>query len=250
MQNTDFCLPRWTAADHAALLEYLKQLADPDLLRFHQRLVPNVENLLGVRVPVLRKLAKEIAKGELRSYFSLVERTCYEEVMLYGMVLGLAKLDLDTLCGELDRFVPMIDNWAVCDTCCAGLKTAKKHPEEMLRYLQKYLYSEREFELRFGVVMLMDYYLDDTHIDMVLERYGAIRHPGYYVKMAVAWGLSLCLVKYRDKTLLFLESGTLDGFTYQKVLQKAIESDRISPADKELFRGMKRKKGLDTADGS
>lgn len=242
MQNTDFCLPRWTAADHAALLEYLKQLADPDFLRFHQRLVPGAENLLGVRIPVLRGLAKEIAKGELRSYFSLAEQTCYEEVMLYGMVLGLAKLDFDTLCGELDRFVPMIDNWAVCDTCCAGLKAAKKHPEEMLRYLQKYLASEREFELRFGVVMLMDYYLDDAHIDMVLERYGAIRHPGYYVKMAVAWGLSLCLVKYRDKTLRFLESGTLDGFTYQKTLQKAIESDRISPADKELFCGMKRKK--------
>lgn len=245
MQNTDFCLSDWTAEDYERLKKHLKELADPSYLSFHQKLVPGVENLLGIRIPVLRGLAKEIAKGGTdgcHSYFALTENTCYEEVMLYGMVIGLARLDLSALCRELDRFVPLIDNWAVCDTCCAGLKAAKKYPEKMLAYLQKYLCSEQEFELRFALVMLMDYYIDDRHIDLVLDKFGAVRHPGYYVKMAAAWGLSVCLVKYRDRTLEFLKQCGLDDFTYNKTLQKAIESDRISKEDKELFRSMKRQK--------
>lgn len=242
MNRTEWMLSHWTEVDYIALKQHLKALADPEFLAFHQRLVPNADNLLGIRIPVLRKLAKEIAKGEPCSYFPLVGQEYYEEVMLYGILLGVAKLDFSTLLRELDRFVPMIDNWAVCDTAVAGLKLTKKHPEEMLDYLKKHLKSEEEFALRFAVVMLMDYYLDDAHIDFVLEQYGKIRHSGYYVKMAVAWGLSLCLIKYRENTLRFLEEVELDSFTYQKALQKAIESNRISAEDKAVFRKMKAQK--------
>ena len=245
MQNTDFCLPRWTQTDYERLKRHLTELADPAYLQFHQKLVPTVHNLLGVRIPVLRALAKQIVRGGAdgcRDYFDLAGSTYYEEVMLHGLVLGLCGLSIQEVCRELDRFVPRIDNWAVCDTCCAGLKAAKKHPEEMLSYLKKHLCSEREYELRFGLVMLMDYYIDDRHLGFVLETFGAVRHPGYYVKMAVAWGLSVCLVKYREQTLALLERDALDPFTYQKTLQKAIEANRISDADKALFREMKRQK--------
>ncbi len=246
MQHTDFNRFSWNKADYTDLQQHLKEIADPNYRAFHQRLVPNVENLLGVRTPVLRELAKEIAKGDPFSYFPLVTQQYYEETMLYGILLGMIKTELPILFRELDRFVPMIDNWAVCDTACAGLKIAKKHPEEMFRYLEKFLNSDREYELRFGIVMLMDHFLDDAHIDQVLSRYGAIRHEGYYVKMAIAWGLSFCLIQYRDKTLRFLETAEIDNFTYQKALQKGIESNRISAADKALFRSMKRKKFLDS----
>ena len=241
MEHQEFNLPIWEKSDYLRLKQYLRELADPDYLAFHQRLVPEVDNLLGVRVPVLRSLAKEIAKGDIDSYFSLTGQESYEEIMLYGLVIGYCKRDIAEVCAALDRFVPKINNWAVCDCCCSGLKIVKKHPEEMLAYLQKWLSSKNEFELRFGIVMLMDYYTAEPYLDMTLAVYRDIRHEGYYVKMAVAWGISVCFVHARSKTLSFLEQCPLDDFTYHKALQKIIESNRVSPEDKALMRSLKRK---------
>lgn len=241
MNMQDFCLENWEKQDYDSLCLYLDTLADPSYRAFHGKLVPGVENLLGIRVPVLRALAKEIAKGNVTSYFKQVKQTAYEEVMLYGMVIGVCRLPFEAVLQELDRFVPMIDNWAVCDVCCAGLKCTRRHLEEMYAHLQKYLHSEKEYELRFALVMLMDYYIDAAHIDEVLALYDSVRQEGYYVRMAVAWGLSVCFVKFREQTLAYLGRSRLDDFTYNKALQKIIESNRVSAADKMLMRQMKRR---------
>lgn len=141
----------------------------------------------------------------------------------------------------VEGFVPKIDNWAVCDVFCGDLKAIKKDLPAGRAFLERYVCSDKEFELRFLAVMLMQYYTGDAYIDDTLKLYQTIRHEGYYVKMAVAWGLSVCFIKQREKTLPLLQSGTLDLLTHNKAIQKCCESRRVSPQDKDLLRGLKRK---------
>jgi 3-methyladenine DNA glycosylase AlkD len=224
------------------ILDKLKALADSDYRQFHSKLLPNVDiELIGVRIPQLRKIAKEIIKSDWRAFLSEYEKSnIYELVMLCGMVTAGAKCDFEEKLGYVKAFVPRINNWAVCDTFCGDLKQVKQKPDMMYDFLQPYLTSDKEYELRFGAVILMQYYINDEYIDKVLAWYDKIRHEGYYVKMAAAWGLSVCFVKYREKTLEFLEHCSLDTFTYNKTIQKIRESYRVSNEDKEMLKGMKR----------
>jgi 3-methyladenine DNA glycosylase AlkD len=224
------------------ILDKLNSLADTEYRQFHSKLLPNVDiELIGVRIPQLRKIAKEIIKSDWRAFLSEYEKSnLYELVMLCGMVTAGAKCDFEEKLGYVTAFVPRINNWAVCDTFCGDLKQVGQRLDITYSFLQPYLTSDKEYELRFGVVILMQYYINDEYIDKVLAWYGKIRHDGYYVKMAVAWGLSVCFVKYREKTLEFLEHCDLDTFTYNKTIQKIRESYRVSIEDKEMLKGMKR----------
>lgn len=167
-----------------------------------------------------------------------------EELMLYGMVIGCMKEKLEELFPYIERYVARIDNWSLCDSFCAGLKQAKKQPEAMWDFLQPYLRSEKEFDLRFGVVMLMDFYVTPEYIDRLLEIFDGIRHEGYYVKMAVAWALSVCLVKQWDKSFAYMASkdNHLDEFTFGKTVQKCRESYRLTDRQKQDLTALKEKR--------
>lgn len=215
------------------------ELTDEKYRQFHSKLVPNVDNVLGVRLPNLRELAKELAKGDWRSYLLTAQNDYYEEIMLQGLVIGYAKTTLEEVLHYVTVFVPKITNWGVCDSFCTNLKITKKYKPQIWNFLQPYLLSQKEFELRFGVVMLMSYYIEDKYIDAVLMRLDDIKHEGYYVKMAVAWAISICFIKYPEKTMTYLKSNTLDPFTYNKALQKITESFRVDKETKTLIRSMK-----------
>lgn len=222
----------------------LKELSDEKYKNFHSNLCQNTKTpILGVRIPVLRQYAKELKNKCGIGIIEEINEEYYEEIMLKGMLIGLQnKASYEDIKQQIERFVPKIDNWAICDTFCAGLKITKKYKNEMLELIQSYLNSRKEFELRFAIVMLLDYYIDDDHINMVLDICDKVKHEGYYVKMAVAWTISICLVKYYDVTKRYLNSCNLDDFTYNKSLQKAIESYRINEKQKNELRKMKRKK--------
>ena len=218
----------------------IEELADEKYKKFHSSLCPNVDSIIGVRVPVLRNFAKEIAKDNWKEYLENAQNNSYEEILLQGMVIGLSKMKLEELKYYLDKFIPKIDNWAVCDITVAGLKLTKKYKEEMWEYLSKHLKSNKEFELRFAIVMILDFYIIDGYIDEVLKILNNINHEGYYVKMAVAWAISVCYIKYPDMTLKLLENNKLDDFTYNKSIQKIIESYRVDNKTKEKLRKMKK----------
>ncbi len=220
--------------------ETLFSLADEEYQKFHSSLCPGINNIIGIRVPVLREFAKEIVKGDWRTYLKTAKNEYYEEVMLQGMVIGLAKMELQERLKYIKSFVPQIDNWAVCDVTCAGLKFTKKHMSEMWELIQPYINSNKEFEIRFGVVMLLDFYITEEYIKEVLAILNNIHHDGYYVKMAVAWAISICYIKFPKETMMLLQNNTLDTFTYNKALQKIIESYRVTKEDKEIIRKMKR----------
>ena len=221
--------------------EKLYKMVDEEYKKFHSSLCPNVNNIIGVRIPNLRQLAKEIAKENPIEFLNSYKCEIYEEKMIYGLVIGYMEADLKTRIKYLDKFVPMIDNWAICDSSCSTYKFTKKNLNEMWEYLQKYITSQHEFEVRFVCIMLMDYYLIDEYIDKVLEIYNNIKLDKYYVKMGVAWGISVAFVKNEKKIREFLKNNKLDDFTYNKSLQKIIESNKIEKTVKEEIRKMKRK---------
>ena len=219
----------------------LFEMQDKTYQEFHKGLCPNVEDIIGIRIPDLRKIAKQIAKENPREYLEKIPKEYYEEKMLQGFVIGYMKASLEEKLRYLDKFVPAIDNWAICDCCTSTYKFTNQYQKEVWEYLKKYLNSNKEFELRFAIIMLMDYYLTEEYIDEVLKIYDNIHHDGYYVKMGVAWALSVCYVKFPERTMKFLKNNNLDDFTYNKALQKMIESYRVDEKTKQLFRKMKRR---------
>lgn len=251
--------------------ELLVEMAESDYAKFSGSLLGREAVMLGVRLPKIRELARKIAKAEGRDYLDNmlpdeetekqteramsrdpadralekpVEDMRYmEELMLYGMVIGCMKEELETLFPYIRRYVARIDNWSLCDSFCAGLKQTKKQPGQMWEFLQPYLRSEKEFDLRFGVVMLMDFYVLPEYIDRLLEIFDGIHHEGYYVKMAVAWALSVCLVKQWEKSFAYMSSpdNRLDEFTYAKTVQKCRESYRLTQQQKEMLTEQKEK---------
>jgi 3-methyladenine DNA glycosylase AlkD len=221
--------------------EQIFELADEDYKNFQSKLCPGIDNIIGVRLPLLRKLAKEIAKGNWREYIKTSKSEYYEEVMLQGMVIGYIKSDIDEVLSYVTDFVPKIDNWAICDSFCIGLKFTKTNMERVWDYIGQYLSSKQEFEMRFGIVMLLNFYIEEEYIDKVLILLDKAKHEGYYVKMAVAWAISICYIKFPEETMKYLNNNTLDDFTYNKALQKITESLRIDKETKILIRSMKRK---------
>lgn len=218
----------------------LFNMQDKKYKEFHSSLSPNVDNIIGIRIPVLRIYAKELLKQHKQEEIKIGDKY-YEELLLQGMIIGLQnKESIENVIVKVNKFVPKINSWGVCDTFCAGLKISKKYQKEMFKVIEKYLKSNKEYELRFAIVMLLDYYINDEYIDTVLKTLNKIKSDKYYVQMANAWAISICLVKYYEKTVEFLGNCNLDNFTYNKAIQKAIESYRITDKQKENLRKMKR----------
>ena len=226
-------------------------LTDEDFKAFNEKLVPGTGETIGVRVPKVRELARELAKEDAEGFLNEMEAAdgdsfYQEERMLQGMVIGYAKLSLAERFRRLDAWVPRINSWAVCDCGNSTLKFMKKYPEECFAYVCKYLESEREYEVRFAAVTLMEHFVTEDFIDRLLEIYRKVGHEGYYVKMGVAWAVSVCYVKFPEKTRVLLEkeseeAGGLPDWTHNKTIQKIRESRRVSPEEKEALNRLKRK---------
>ncbi len=223
----------------------LSRLADPSYRDFTSALLPGTCNILGVRLPALRKLAKRLTKEDWEWYLAQCTAHSFEEIMLKGFLIGYgheaASIPLPRIMDEITLFLPWIDNWSVCDSFCTTLKAARDNPEAFWDYLQPLFKSEEEFTLRFAVVMLLNHYINDAYIHRLYPVFDSIRHPGYYVKMAVAWAISMCYVQYPDQTERYLEICRLDDFTFNKALQKITESRCVDAETKKHIRAMKRK---------
>lgn len=231
----------WTKKDYEDLKSELRELAEEDFRIFQLKLIPGTDNILGVRTPKLKEIAIQIAKGDWSSFLQQVENNTFEETMLEGFVIGKIKTDFETILELSKAFVAKINNWAVCDLFCSNLKSCAKNKESTWEFIQPYLSSHMEYELRFAVVLGMDYLVEEKYLDKLFESYNKIKLEAYYVKMAVAWAISLCYVKFGSQTELFLLKNNLDDFTFNKALQKIVESNRVEEATKVRIRKMKRR---------
>ncbi|HGS8851467.1 TPA: DNA alkylation repair protein [Clostridioides difficile] len=232
---------KWNKLDYNELLEYMMSIQDIKYRDFNKKLIPGTENIIGIRVPNLRKLSKEISQGNWKEFLEVAEDTYYEEVRLQGMIIGNINSNFEETLYYVKRFIPKIDNWSVCDGFCSGLKSMNKYKENMYDILKNYVYSKNPWEIRFALVMFLIYYVDDKHIKEIFEYCNNIQSEEYYVKMGMAWLLSICFIKCEEETFLYIKNNNLDDFTYNKTLQKIIESNRVDLEKKNIIRSMKRK---------
>ena len=217
----------------------LFELQDLKYKEFHSGICPNNDNIIGIRVPVLKKLAKDLYKSD-KDILTKIGDKYYEEIMLQGLVIALSTESVDKKLELIEAFVPKIDNWAVCDIFCSSIKIKKNEQEKYYKFLTKYYSSKKEFELRFLLIMLLDHYLVGEYLDDIYSIIKNIKSDKYYVKMAIAWLLSVSYVKYPQYTLSNIDSLQLDNWTYNKTIQKIIESKRVTDKEKDILRKKKK----------
>lgn len=226
-----------------AILEELHRHQEEDYKRFSAKLLPPDTALLGVRVPTIRRLAKQAIKGNWREILPQLPTTYLEEKMLRGFIIAYANVSLPEKFALIADFVPLIDNWSVCDSFCASFKWQEADKPQLWTFLQTYFETPAAYAQRFALVMSLNGLLDDAFIDKILMR--AIANPSdeYYVKMAVAWLLSMAYVKYPAKVELILQNRRLPAWTHNKTIQKIRESYQVSPAAKSSLARLKIGKG-------
>lgn len=226
----------------AYVRERLKENEDADYRVFHSRLVPETENILGVRLPVLRKIAKEIGENDWQEWFEEAEAFYYEETMLKGLVAATAKLSCEERIVRVRQFVPRIDNWAVCDSFCNSLKDAGKYPELYWDFLEPYFTSDEEYDARFGAVMLLSHFVKKECLKESVSRLELVHQEGYYAKMGVAWAISVYFAAFPQEMYEYLvKYHNLDEFTYKKSLQKILESYRVTGDMKNKIRELRQR---------
>lgn len=222
------------------LREQLFEMAEPGYRAFVSPLMPGVENVIGIRIPTLRKIAREIARGDWRTFLTDAKGDYFEERMLQGLVVGYAKCTPEERLAEIARFVPKIDNWALCDSFCMR-KPPPTERQPLWGFIQPYFRSGREYDIRFAVVTSLSAFIDEEHLEALFVHYGAIRHEGYYARMAVAWAVSVCFVKFPERTLTWLRRNSLGTWTHNKAIQKICESYRVEAADKAAVKALKQR---------
>ena len=218
----------------------LNALADPAYKAFQQPLVPGVEDMLGVRLPALQKLAARLAKGDWQREFAAPD-AAFEERMLRGLVIGRLPGTPEEILPLVREFLPVIDNWAVCDSFCAGLKLAKIYREELFAFAAECAASGQEYTARVGAVLLLWYYADAEYLPRSLAAYRALRCPAFYARMAAAWGYSVFAAADFAATVEAMQAADLADEVWNKALQKMRESRRITSAQKQWCRENKRR---------
>lgn len=224
---------------------------------FTSKLTPTKYEILGVRIPILRDIAKRFCKhykNKTLIYLQNPLTSNFEEIMIYGMIIGnltinnhnntpkspqdRISIDLCDLEDMIITFVKYIDNWAVCDIFSGGLKKFAKS-KGAFEFTLKFLNKDDEFEVRFGVVMLLSHFINEKYIDRILEVAPNVKHKGYYVKMALAWLISICYIKFSNKTIIVLQNNLLDKWTHNKAISKINDSRRVSDEDKIMLKNMR-----------
>lgn len=220
----------------------LNEYIDNNYKIFHQKICSTKYEILGIKIPILRKISKKLLKQyDYEEILNNLNYKYYEHVMLHGLIIANINTDIKEKIKLINKYIPLIDNWAICDIFIGELKFIQNNKEEFLKYLLKTQENKNEYYQRFFIVSLLNYYIDDNYIDYVLNKMFEIKSDYYYVKMAISWCLSICLVKYFDKTYNFLitNKNSFDKWTYNKAIQKANESYRISKENKELLKKIK-----------
>lgn len=222
------------------LQETLFSMQDLKYREFSAKLVPNIDKdrIIGIRTPALRTLAKELfATPEAADFLLSLPHEYLEENHLHAYLIALTK-DWELLLSQIEAFLPYLDNWATCDTFSP--KLFKKHPQEAYAKLSAWLKSPHPYTVRFAVVSLLAFYLDEAFQPDMLAQVAAAACEQYYVNMAIAWYYSVALVKQYDATIGYFETPVLPVWIHNKALQKALESFRIPSEQKAYLRTLKR----------
>lgn len=227
--------------ESSQIQEQLLALQDLSYKEFHTRLMPSVnpDKVIGVRTPALRKLSKELwGTKEATVFLKDLPHKYYEEDNLHGFLIEKIN-DYEETIQALDEFLPYVDNWATCDMMSP--KIFKKHLQKLLEQIKLWIASNHAYTIRFGMKMLMSYYLDEHFSTEYLDMVVAVQSEEYYVKMMVAWYFATALAKQYKATLPYIEEKALEPWIHNKTIQKAVESNRMTNEQKEYLKTLKMK---------
>ncbi len=205
------------------------------------RIIPTVDpkSIIGVRTPELRAIAKEMLKeGDYSDFLKALPHGYFEENQLHAFIISGIK-DMDVCMKELEIFLPYVDNWATCDQMSP--KVFKKHREELLHHIEKWIRSDRTYTVRFSVGMLMEHFLDEDFDPVYPDMVAALRSEEYYINMMIAWYFATALAKQYESIIPYIEKRKLDQWTHNKAIQKSVESYRITDEQKKYLKTLKTK---------
>lgn len=220
------------------ITERLSALADPKYQEFQAKLVPTIspESILGVRLPAIRSLARGLTSQDIDGFLAKLPHKYYDENMLHSVLISKMR-DFEHCLAEVERFLPYVDNWAVCDILSP--KCFEKRKNELIPKIDAWLSSGATYTVRFGICRLMCHFLDEDFNPHYLEKVASVRSDEYYVNMMIAWYFATALAKQWDAAVVYIENRRLDPWTHNKSIQKACESYRVSSEQKEYLRSLK-----------
>ena len=223
--------------EYLEVQKYLIEQSEENYKSFNLKLIPGVSNILGVRLPILRNLAKEISKNNYNSFIKENKNIYYEETLLQGLIIGYIQDDLTNIIPLVKDFIPKIDNWATCDSFCNNLKIVLKNKDFFWDFIQPYFRSDSTYEVRFAVVLTLNYFIE---LDYIYKFFSIVKNDitntDYYVDMAIAWAISYYFMEFKIETMKLLKSMTLSKSVQNKTIQKISDSRKVTLQDKELVK--------------
>ncbi len=227
----------WNLEEYAELVNCLRKNSDCKYKEFSKRIIFTKYEIIGVRTPFLRKLAKDINKTNVENFLLIKNKNTYEEILLEGFVIGNIK-DVRMSLKYFNKYIKKIDCWSMCDQVISSMKIVKKYKDLFYREIKKYLNSKKEFIVRVGLVLLLNYYIEENYLDEIFLICDNLKRDEYYINMAISWLLSICYIKYKDDTLKYLKNNNLNKFVINKTISKICDSYRVSIEEKKMLKKM------------
>ncbi len=234
-------IKKWNKKEYETYIKYLKSLSDSKYREFHKSLTETKYEIIGIRVPMMRHLAKEKLKTDYLTFLKYCGDKYYEEVFIEGQVIAGIK-DENIFLEHFYKFLPKIDNWAICDSFCNSLKRMKKDPDKYFPIVKELSLKDQEvFTSRVGLICILNHFIDEKYLKEIFTILDTIKSDEYYLNMAEAWLVCELYTKYPKETTKYLKKNKLNKFTHNKAISKIHDSYRISKEEKEYLNTLKRK---------
>ena len=225
----------WNEENYKEFVQYLISLQDKKYKEFHSSIVLNSKyEIIGIRVPIIRDVAKKIAKGNIEEFLEFAQDKYYEEVMIQGLVISYIK-DENIFNKYFKEYINKIDNWALCDSFCSSIKIVRKYDGKYFKEATKMALNEDEFISRVGLVIILDHFITIDNLNVIFDTLNKIQSDKFYINMAEAWLLCEMYIKFPRETQEFLKKNNLKKFTQNKAISKIHDSYRVSKEEKELL---------------
>ena len=234
----DFKNIEWNLKDYKKYEDYLFSLQDLDYQKFHSKITKTNYKIIGIRVPLMRKIADNIYKGNYLKYLESYDNNYYEEIFIRGIVISKIK-DINILIKQMKEFVLKIDNWAICDSFCNSLKIVNKNKDIFWDEILNFIKSDKEFVVRVGIILILNFYIEEKYLDKIFDIFDNLNTDKYYINMAISWTICEMYIKYKDKTLKYMQKNKLNCFVQNKTISKIKDSYRISKEEKEYLNQLK-----------
>jgi len=225
----------WNKVSYDEFIKTLKSLQDKKYKEFHSALVLNSKyEMIGIRVPIMRDIAKQISKTNIEEFLKYSKDNFYEEVMIQGLVISHIK-DESIFNKYFKEFIKKIDNWAICDSFCSSIKIVRKHEEKYFDEAIKLALSKEEFISRVGLIMILNHFISKNNLAKIFDILNKIRSDKFYINMAESWLICEMYIRFPKETIIFIKNNRLNRFTQNKAISKIHDSYRVSKEEKEML---------------